>query len=62
MGDVVNLRTARKRKARGDAAAEAEINRAKFGRTKAEKKRDTQKAAQLARAVDQAKLDTKRDE
>lgn len=61
MGDVVNLRIARKRKGRDAAAAEAETNRAKFGRTKAEKKRDAQKAAQLARTVDQAKLDYKRD-
>lgn len=57
MGDVVNLRIARKRKVRDEAEAEAATNRAKFGRTKAEKKRDAQKAAQLARNVDQAKLD-----
>jgi hypothetical protein len=57
MGDVVNLRIARKRKGRDDAEAEAAANRAKFGRTKAEKKRDEQEAAQLARSVDQAKLD-----
>ena len=57
MGDVVNLRIARKRKGRDEAEAEAATNRAKFGRTKAEKKRDEQKAAELARTVDQAKLD-----
>jgi hypothetical protein len=57
MGDVVNLRIARKRKGRDEAEAEAATNRAKFGRTKAEKERDAQKAAQLARNVDQAKLD-----
>jgi hypothetical protein len=57
MGEVINLRMARKRKGRDEAEAEAATNRAKFGRTKAEKKRDAQKAAQLERAVDQAKLD-----
>jgi hypothetical protein len=62
MGDVINLRIVRKRKGRDEAEAEAATNRAKFGRTKAEKKQDEQKAAQLARAVDQAKLDAKFDE
>ncbi|MDA0676279.1 MAG: DUF4169 family protein, partial [Proteobacteria bacterium] len=32
-------------------------NRAKFGRTKAEKQRDEDKAAKFAHVVDQAKLD-----
>ncbi len=36
-GDVVNLRLARKRKAREEAEAEASTNRTKFGRTKQEK-------------------------
>lgn len=57
MGDVVNLRLARKRKGRDQAEADAATNRAKFGRTKAEKKQDEQKAAQLARTIDHAKLD-----
>ena len=38
MGDVVNLRRARKAKARGDDAKLADANRLKFGRTKAERK------------------------
>lgn len=37
MGDVVNLRQARKQKARADKARTAEGNRARFGRTKAER-------------------------
>jgi len=37
MGDVINLRSARKAKARATASANADANRAKFGRTKAEK-------------------------
>jgi hypothetical protein len=41
VGDIVNLRAARKSKARADAAKTAEGNRARFGRTKAEKQRDS---------------------
>lgn len=40
MAEIVNLRLARKRKARDDAAALAADNRARHGRTKAEKQRD----------------------
>jgi hypothetical protein len=40
MGEIVNLRAARKRKAREDAARAAETNRALFGRSKPEKQRD----------------------
>ena len=36
-GEVVNLRRARKAKARADAQAQAAQNRLTFGRTKAEK-------------------------
>jgi hypothetical protein len=37
MAKIVNLRTARKRKARKDHAKMAEAKRVKFGRTKSEK-------------------------
>lgn len=37
MGDVVNLRMARKRAARAEDDRRAEENRRRFGRTKAEK-------------------------
>ncbi|AGB45837.1 DUF4169 family protein [Mesorhizobium sp. B2-3-14] len=40
MADIVNLRQARKRKARDDKAQTASQNRALHGRTKAEKERD----------------------
>ena len=40
MAEIVNLNTARKAKARRRKEAEAEANRARFGRTKAEKIRD----------------------
>jgi hypothetical protein len=37
MGDVINLRQARKQRDRAAASRLAETNRAKFGRTKAER-------------------------
>ena len=45
MAEIVNLRQARKAKARTEKEAEASANRAKFGRTKAEKAVDTAKKA-----------------
>lgn len=62
MGDVVNLRQARKardRKAAEQAAAEA---RALHGRTKAQRKLETGEAEKLARTVDQAKLERRPEE
>jgi hypothetical protein len=59
VAEIVNLRRLRKRKARDDAASKADANRAKFGRTKAEKARDEKKAAHLKRTVDHSKLDEK---
>jgi hypothetical protein len=41
MGDVVNLRTARKRKERETRAKEADASRALHGRSKAEKEAET---------------------
>ncbi|MDB5724165.1 MAG: hypothetical protein JWQ16_919 [Novosphingobium sp.] len=38
MGDLINLRQARKAKNRVDGESQAEANRAKHGRTKAEKR------------------------
>lgn len=57
MGDLVNLRAARKKRARSAAEAQAATNRAKFGRTKAEKSRDGKMARLLARKVDHSRLD-----
>jgi hypothetical protein len=39
MGDVINLRSARKSKARAEKDAKASANRAKFGRPRAEIKK-----------------------
>ena len=40
MGEIVNLRAARKAKARADKERQAEQNRRKFGRTRAEREHD----------------------
>ena len=58
MAEIVNLNRVRKAKAKADAGKAAEANRAKFGRTKAEK--DAEAAEQARR---KALLDgTKREE
>ncbi len=57
MGDVINLNKARKAKARIVAHATSEANRAKFGRTKAEKDHDRLEKARAERLVDGAKLE-----
>ena len=55
MTQPINLNKARKAKARAAASAQAEANRARFGRTKAEKVAIKFEAERLARAVDQAR-------
>ena len=44
MGEVINLRQARKARARAGKEAQAQENRARFGRTGVEKQRDTDTA------------------
>jgi hypothetical protein len=55
MADIINLRMARKAKARASSAAKADENRARFGRTKAEKASVAAMRKKAARALDQAK-------
>jgi hypothetical protein len=57
MGEIVNLRLARKARARRAAAAAADVNRAAFGRTKAERARDVADRAKVERVLDQARRD-----
>lgn len=57
MGDVINLRTARKARTRAKAAVQADANRVKFGRTKAEKRAETAEQARRNMLLDGAKLD-----
>jgi hypothetical protein len=56
MGDVVNLRMARKRQARADKAADAAANRARHGRTGAQKQRDRLQGEALTRHLDGHRL------
>lgn len=55
MGDVINLRSARKAKARATAAAQAAENRVRFGRAKAEKQADAAERTRAERLLDGAK-------
>ena len=52
MADIINLRTARKRKARDEKAETAAQNRVVFGRTKAEKDLTMAKGEQAAKKLD----------
>ena len=54
MGEIVNLRSARKARARREAETTAAANRAKHGRTKAEKTRDAAEAARRESILDGA--------
>lgn len=57
MADIVNLRTFRKQKARSGKEAEAEANRLKFGRSKAEKQREALEKARAEKHVEGHKRD-----
>jgi len=57
MGDLVNLRLVKKRRARAADAAEAEAQRLRHGRTKTQKRSDRLDEQRIKQAVDQAKLD-----
>ncbi len=52
MSEIVNLNRVRKAKAREDRAAQADANRTKFGRTKAERERQTAQDALEAQRLD----------
>lgn len=55
MGEVVNLRRARKARARNTAETTAATNRAAFGRSKAEREAGAIETARHARTLDGAK-------
>ncbi|MEO8883633.1 MAG: DUF4169 family protein [Devosia sp.] len=57
MADIVNLRLARKAKVREGKEADAAANRAKFGRTKAEKQVEAAKTVLAEKALDGHKRD-----
>ncbi len=58
MGEVVNLRTARKQRDRETAAAQAEENRARFGRSKSDKLAQTKTAKRDADHLDNHRRET----
>ena len=58
MGDIINLRQARKRAAAMEKDATAAANRAKHGRTKAERKLSDAEAAKVRTLLDGAKRET----
>jgi len=60
MAEIVNLKQARKAKARADRAKEAEANRLKFGRPRAEIERKRLEEARAERAHEAHKLDDER--
>lgn len=62
MGDVVNLRQRRKQRARDNAEAAAAANRAKFGRPKAERRRESAAAERARTELDGKKLTPPADE
>ncbi|WCT74369.1 DUF4169 family protein [Sphingomonas naphthae] len=55
MAEIVNLRSARKARATAEAESAAAANRARFGRTKNEKRRDDLEQARAERTLDGAK-------
>ena len=55
MGDIVNLRKARKARVRAEDSAHAATNRARFGRTPQERERDRLEEEQARRKLDGAK-------
>ena len=57
MADIINLNQARKQRARAGKSAKAEENRARFGRTKAEKALDRAETAKIDRLLDDSKRD-----
>ncbi len=58
MGEVINFNKARKQKARADAEKQAEENRVRFGRTKAQKQRDAEEATEAQRRLDGLRRET----
>lgn len=57
MTEIVNLRQAKKRRARAEKEAQAASNRTKFGRTKGERKKLEAEAARARRELDGKKRD-----
>lgn len=57
MTEIINLRQARKQRARDDARAKGDANAAKFGRSKAQKSAEDTAATRAALHLDQHRRD-----
>ena len=57
MADVVNLNRFRKRAAKEEATKQADANRARFGRSKAERAQEQQRGERAKALLDQHRLD-----
>lgn len=57
MADVINLKRFKKRSEREQSAKQADANRARFGRTKAERAQDERRSERAGNFLDQHKLD-----
>jgi len=57
MGDVINLKRVKKRNEREAAARQADVNRARFGRTKSERALDDQAKDRAENLLDQHRID-----
>ena len=57
MGEVVNLKRFKKRSEREQSAKEAGSNRARFGRTKADRAADERRAQRASELLDQHHID-----
>lgn len=62
MAEIINLRTARKARERAAGKAAAETNRAKHGRTLAERKASQAEVARLDRTLDGARRDDREED
>ena len=57
MAEIVNLRRARKKKARAEKETRAAGNRVRFGRTKAEKRESEIESRRVSQKLDGKKID-----
>lgn len=55
MGEIVNLRQIKKQRARAESAEQAAANRARFGRTKAEKQAEALELKRATKVLDGAR-------
>jgi len=57
MGDLINLTRFKKRAARDEASRQADVNRARFGRTKSERTLQEQRSNRANTLLDQHHID-----